>query len=47
MTDKVQISYFNEFVFKRTDLYSEEPISLSDIRFEQAAILHNLGKTHC
>ena len=29
----------------RTDLYSEEPITLCDSRFEQAAILHNLGKT--
>jgi hypothetical protein len=28
----------------RADLYSEESITLSDIRFEQASILHNLGK---
>ena len=27
----------------RTDLYSEEPITLCDVKFEQAGILHNLG----
>ncbi|XP_048579167.1 tyrosine-protein phosphatase non-receptor type 23 isoform X2 [Nematostella vectensis] len=32
--------------FTWTDLYSEEPISLADVRFEQASILHNLGALH-
>ena len=39
------VVYTNQFPFSfnRTDLYSEEPISLCDIKFEQASILHNLG----
>jgi len=32
--------------FTWTDLYSEEPIGLCDIKFEQASILHNLAALH-
>lgn len=35
----------NSLFINRTDLYSEESIALADVRFEQAAILHNLGNT--
>ena len=39
------LSLWYAFLF-RTDLYSEEPIALCDAKFEQAAVLHNLGESN-
>jgi hypothetical protein len=36
--------YIDEIYLFRTDLYTEDPITIPDISHEQSSILFNLGK---